>query len=111
MKLLLLSSILLISPLSTWAADAYAATIGNTYTSRPATQDSVIEGTVVNVDSVYRRVTVKDDAGNLTEFSLSPNTPVTGSYDQKNFRDLHPGDRIAVAYTDQQIQGWNDADV
>ena len=55
-------------------------------------------GTVIAVDTVFQRLTVREEDGSVREFPLQTTTPLVQNFAQIGFQDLHPGDRVIVNY-------------
>jgi hypothetical protein len=64
----------------------------------PQVQSTVLQGTLISMDTVFQRLTVQSDSGNVQEFPITSNIPILYHFAQIKFQTLQPGDRVAVTY-------------
>jgi hypothetical protein len=56
------------------------------------------QGRIVALDSVFRRITVRNAAGTIREFTLPTTAPIRQHWAQINYQDLQPNDPVVVTY-------------
>ena len=64
----------------------------------PKVKLGATSGTISAYDSVTQKISVMDAKGNMNEFAVESNTPITDHSLQVKSSDLHAGDRVTIHY-------------
>lgn len=71
--------------------------------SPPVMLQQQLNGAIVNMDPVIEKIWVRGPNGNVQEFLVDTNTPITDHNIQISFSDLRVGNQVVVYYNAQPL--------